>query len=111
MTNGTTGTAFYVRHKARPGKRDDLRKVWEKYARDYIATAAVQLAYFYCTDDKDPDVIVAFQLCTDRAGVDDFVKQPGSATMKRKRQGCLPNPRSTERSHRSGPRALPAEVV
>jgi hypothetical protein len=24
----------------------------------------------------DPDVIVAFQLCTDRAGVDDFVKQP-----------------------------------
>ena len=76
MTTSTTGTAFYVRHKACPGKRDELRKVWEKHARGYIATAAVQLAYFYCYDDKDPDVIVAFQLCTDRAGVDDFVKQP-----------------------------------
>jgi quinol monooxygenase YgiN len=75
MTNSTTGTAFYVRHKARPGKRDELREVWEKYARDYIAAAGVQLAYFYCYDDNDPDVIVAFQLCTDRAGVDDFVKQ------------------------------------
>jgi quinol monooxygenase YgiN len=76
MTTSTTGTAFYVRHKARPGKRDELRTVWEKYARAYIATADVQLAYFYCYDDNDPDVIVAFQLCTDRAGVDDFVKQP-----------------------------------
>jgi len=50
-----------VRHKGRPGKRDELRKAWESYARDYIATAAVQLAYFYCYDDKESDVIVAFR--------------------------------------------------
>ena len=92
MTNSTTGTAFYVRHKARPGKRDELRKVWEKYARDYIATAGVQLAYFYCTDDKDPDVIVAFQLCTDRAGVDDFVKQPWFADYQRETAALLAGP-------------------
>ena len=42
-----------------------------------IATAAVHRACFYCYDDNDPDVIVAFQLSTDRAGVDDF----GEATL------------------------------
>jgi quinol monooxygenase YgiN len=72
----TSRTAFYVRHKALPGKRDELRKVWEKYARSYIETADVQLAYFYCYDDNDPDAIVAFQLCPDQSGVEDFTKQP-----------------------------------
>jgi quinol monooxygenase YgiN len=76
MTNSTTAIAFYVRHKAQPGKREELRKVWEKYARSYIEAADVQLAYFYCYDAKDPDTIVAFQLCTDKSGVEDFTKQP-----------------------------------
>lgn len=70
-----TKTALYVRHKALPGQREELRKVWEKYAREYIAKTPVQLAYFYCYDNNDPDTIVAFQLCTDKAGVEDFTKQ------------------------------------
>lgn len=72
----TPGAAFYVRHKALPGKRDALRAVWEKYARGYIEAAGVQRAYFYCYDDEDPDTIVAFQLGTDRSGLADFTKQP-----------------------------------
>ncbi len=75
-TSTVSNTALYVRHRALPGRRDDLRLVWEKYARAYLQAADVQLAYFYCYDDNDPDVIVAFQLCTDQAGVEDFVKQP-----------------------------------
>lgn len=71
-----TQTAFYARHTALPGQRDALRQVWEKYVRAYIAGADVQLAYFYCYDDADPDTIVAFQLCRDKAGLNDFTKQP-----------------------------------
>lgn len=71
-----TRTAFYVRHKALPGKRDELRKVWEKYARSYIEAAGVQLAYFYCHDDGDPDAVVAFQICADDSGLEDFTRQP-----------------------------------
>src|SRR5688572_28788971 len=71
-----TRTALYVKHRALPGKREELRRVWEKYARAYIAQADAQLAYFYCYDNNDPDTIVAFQLCTDQAGVDEFTKQP-----------------------------------
>ncbi|WP_051777167.1 putative quinol monooxygenase [Pseudorhizobium pelagicum] len=67
--------ALYVRHRALPGKRDELRQVWEKYARAYLEAADVQIAYFYCYDDNDPDTVVAFQLCTDQAGIDEFVRQ------------------------------------
>src|SRR5262245_33958575 len=72
----SNGTAFYVKHKALPGKRDALRAVWEKYARGYVENAGAQLAYFYCYDDNDPDTIIAFQLGTDQTVVQDFVKQP-----------------------------------
>ena len=30
-------SAAFVRHKAKPGKRDEVRRIWEKYARDYVA--------------------------------------------------------------------------
>jgi quinol monooxygenase YgiN len=71
-----TKTAFYAKHKALPGKREDVRQVWEKYVRDYIADAEVQLSYVYSYDENDLDTIVAFQVCTDKAGVEDFLKQP-----------------------------------
>ena len=30
-------SATYVRHKAKPGKRDEVRRVWDRYARDFVA--------------------------------------------------------------------------
>lgn len=76
MTTIDAKTALFVRHRALPGKRDALKQVWEKYAQAYITEADVQLAYFYCYDDNDPDTIVAFQLGMDEAGLQEFVKQP-----------------------------------
>lgn len=91
MTN-PSGAAFLVRHKALPGKRGELRKVWEKYARSYIEAADVQLAYFYCYDDSDPDTIVAFQLCTGQAGVEDFTRQPWFHDYQRETAALLAGP-------------------
>ena len=68
--------ALYIRHRAKAGKRDEVRRIWEKYARAYIERAEGQLVYVYGFDDNDPDVIVAFQLMTDGRGADEFVKQP-----------------------------------
>jgi hypothetical protein len=31
--------ALFVRHKAKPGKRDEVRRVWGKYARDYVPSS------------------------------------------------------------------------
>jgi quinol monooxygenase YgiN len=69
-------TALFVRHKAKPGKRDEVRRVWEKHLRPRIAENAPHEAYFYCFDNTDPDVICVFQLYSDSAGAQQFVKQP-----------------------------------
>ena len=37
-----------VRQKAKPGKRDELRRVWEKYARQYAEGSNGVLSAYYC---------------------------------------------------------------
>ncbi len=71
-----TTKALYIRHKAQPGKRDEVKRIWEKHARAYIDRAEGQIAYIYGFDDNDPDAIVAYQLYAGDAGTDDFVNQP-----------------------------------
>lgn len=71
-----TKKALYIRHKAKPGKRDAVKRIWEKYARSYVEAADGQVVYVYGFDDNDPDAIVAYQLFTGQAGTDDFLKQP-----------------------------------
>jgi hypothetical protein len=46
--------ATYVRHKAKPGRRDDVRRIWEKYARDYVAGGNDTLSYYYCYATMTP---------------------------------------------------------
>lgn len=69
-------TALFIRHKAKPGLRDEVRKVWEKHVPRHVSANAAHEAYFYCFDERDPDVISVFQLYRDPSGPQDFVKQP-----------------------------------
>lgn len=69
-------TALFIRHKALPGKRDEVRQVWEKHVPGHVAANAGHMAYFYCYDDGDPDTICVFQLYADRDGPKEFVNQP-----------------------------------
>lgn len=85
-------SATFVRHKAKPGRRDDVRRIWEKYARDYVAGSSGQLTYYYCYDDDDPDTIIAFQLAADHASAQDFVKQPWFADYQRETADLLAGP-------------------
>lgn len=84
--------ALYIRHRAQPGKREEVRRIWEKYARAHIAGNGAQIAYVYGFDDNDPDVIVAYQLYTDETGSDDFVKQPWYADYERETAALLAEP-------------------
>jgi quinol monooxygenase YgiN len=81
--------ATLVRHKAKPGKRDEVRRVWEKYAMDYVAGS--NGAYYYCYDDNDPDTVIAFQLA-DQATAQEFVKQPWFADYQRETAALLAGP-------------------
>ena len=85
-------SATLVRHKTKPGKRDEVRRVWEKYARDYVAGSSGALSVYYCYDDNDPDTIIVFQLAADQASGQDFVKQPWFADYQRETAALLAGP-------------------
>jgi len=85
MTQSTT----FVRHKAKPGKRDELRRVWEKYARDYVAGSDGALSCYYCYDDGDPDTVIVFTVAADPAVAQEFGKQPWFADYQRETAGLL----------------------
>lgn len=82
-------SATFVRHKAKPGKRDDIRRIWEKYARGYIAGSNGSLSYYYCYDDNDPDTIIVFQLAADQTSAQEFVKQPWFGDYQRETAALL----------------------
>jgi quinol monooxygenase YgiN len=68
--------ALLITHRTLPGKRDEVRQVWERHLMPNIARNPAHEAYFYCYDDNDPDVICAFQQYRDRVSPQDFVKAP-----------------------------------
>jgi quinol monooxygenase YgiN len=76
-------SAILVRHKAKPGKRDELWRVWEKYVRDHVAGSDSALSCYYCYDDNDPDTIIVFQVAADPASAQAFGKQPWFADYQR----------------------------
>lgn len=84
--------ALFIRHKAQPGKRDEVKRIWEMYVRVYVETANGHLVYVYGFDDNDPDVIVAYQLYSDEAGTEDFAKQPWYADYERETAALLVGP-------------------
>ena len=66
-------TALFIRHKAKPGQRDDVRRVWEKYVKPRAAANPAHEAYFICFDSKDPDTIYVFQLYRDEVAMREFL--------------------------------------
>lgn len=81
-----------VRHQAKPGRRDDLRRVWEKYVRAYVAGNDGALNCYYCYDDNDPDTIIVFQLSADPTVGLEFGKQPWFADYQRETAALLAGP-------------------
>ena len=49
-----TSLALIIKHKTQPGKRDEVRKVWEKHMAPAVLANPGHLAYFYCFDNADP---------------------------------------------------------
>ena len=78
-----SNSAIIVRHKAQPGKRDELRRVWEKYVGGYVAANDGALSCYYCYDDNDPDTIIVFQVASGAVDPQEFGKQPWFADYQR----------------------------
>ncbi|MBA3832864.1 MAG: antibiotic biosynthesis monooxygenase [Chthoniobacterales bacterium] len=69
--------ALFIRHKTMPGKRDEVREVWERHMQPLIVRNKSHEAYFYCFDDNDPDSICVYQQYADHESSQAFLKDPG----------------------------------
>ena len=66
--------ALFIKHKTLPGKRDQVRSIWEKHMAPAILANPGHIAYFYCFDNNDPDAICAFQQYTSAEAARDFLQ-------------------------------------
>ena len=71
--------ALFIKHKSLPGKRDEVRRVWERHMQPQIAQNKAHQAYFYCYDDNDPDSICVYQQYSDHESSQAFLKNPSYA--------------------------------
>jgi quinol monooxygenase YgiN len=85
-------TALFIRHKTLPGKRDQVRSVWEKHMAPAIAANPGHTAYFYCFDDSDPDAICAFQQYASPDAARDFLGTPSYAAYLKDVEPLLSGP-------------------
>lgn len=81
--------ALFIKHRSLPGKRDEVRGVWERHMRPQIARNKAHDAYFYCYDDNDPDAICVYQQYSDRESSQAFLKNSSYAEYLREVEPLL----------------------
>lgn len=71
--NESEEIAVLVRHRAKPGQRDQVLRVWEKYVKPRAESNPAHLHYHFCFDNADPDVVIAFQVYRNQQTLDEFL--------------------------------------
>lgn len=87
-----TSLALIIKHKTQPGKRDEVRKVWEKHMAPAVSANPGHLAYFYCFDNADPDAILAFQQYVSAEAAGEFLKTDSYAAYLQEVEPLLSGP-------------------
>ena len=87
-----TSLALIIKHKTQPGKRDEVRKVWERHMAPAVSANPGHLAYFYCFDNADPDAIVAFQQYVSAEAAGEFLKTDSYAAYLHEVEPLLSGP-------------------
>ena len=71
-----TGHALFITHRTQPGRREAVRDVWLQFMGPAVEANDGHLAYFYCFDAEDGDMLRVFQLYRDKAAADAFLDLP-----------------------------------
>ena len=66
-------SALFIRHKTKPGMRDAVQEIWEKWVKPRAAANPEHLEYFFCYDEVDPDTICVFQLYSSKTAAERFM--------------------------------------
>ncbi|MEH3116657.1 MAG: hypothetical protein PGN25_03360 [Methylorubrum populi] len=75
LTGAFSMYALFLKHKALPGRRNDLEAVWRRHMPPAIESNPAHLAYTY-SFGGEPDVVAAFQIYRSREDADAFVRSP-----------------------------------
>jgi len=54
--------ALLVKTKTQPGKRSEVRRLWDEHLRPRVEANAAQEVYFFCEDTQDPDTFYLFEI-------------------------------------------------
>lgn len=65
--------ALFIRHKTKPGLRPAMQAIWEKHVKPRAEANPHHLAYYFCFDDSDPDVVCVFQLYENKEAMSAFL--------------------------------------
>ena len=84
--------ALFIRLKTLPGKRDEVRRVWEKHIAPAILANPGHTAYFCCVDNNDPDAMCAFQQYTSAEAANDFLQTPSYLEYLKEAEPLLSGP-------------------
>jgi quinol monooxygenase YgiN len=57
--------AVLVKTKTQPGKRDEVRRLWDVHLRPRVEVNAAQEVYFFCEDAHDADTFYLFEIYSD----------------------------------------------
>ena len=87
-----TSLALIIKHKTRPGKRDEVRKVWERHMAPAVSANPGHIAYYYCFDNADPDAILAFQQYVSAEAAGEFLKTDSYAAYLQEVEPLLSGP-------------------
>jgi quinol monooxygenase YgiN len=55
-----TKVALFIKIKTKPGKRDEVRELWEKFLKGRAEAKDAQELYFFCNDNNDADAFLLF---------------------------------------------------
>ena len=88
----TAGHALFITHRTRPGQRDRVRDVWMDHMAPAVTGNSGHLAYWYCFDTEDSDVLRVFQLYESAAAAAAFLEHPAYRSYLSAVEGLLAGP-------------------
>ena len=68
--------ALVIKTKCQPGKRDEVRALWEKHLQPHSKSNTGQEMYVFCYDNQDADTLYLFEIYSSQAAFGEASQQP-----------------------------------
>jgi len=67
--------ALFIKVRVRPGKREQVRQLWEKHLKQRAESNEAQDMYCYCYDENDENILLIFERYIDREALNNNAQQ------------------------------------